>query len=183
MSIERCRRVRLTHGALRCSVRKKCTVEISTTWDPGGRSWRACSRDVGRVQRDAALAQRASSRCRAGSTMSRFWQAPAESQIARVGVPDTEAVLRGQGCARSRAASVPAQRLQLALNQMHLHSRRWRTKWPFQAFCGGSRGGSRIASPACSAVARMWPDPLGRMSGRCWRVTLRDLRAYVGRAT
>ena len=67
MASERCRRVRLTGAAPRTTRGGNEKRSSSKTWEPGGRSSRARSRHVGRVQRGTASAQRASSRCRASS--------------------------------------------------------------------------------------------------------------------
>ena len=129
MASERCRRVRLTGAAPRTTRGGNEKRSSSKTWEPGGRSSRARSRHVGRVQRGTASAQRASSRCRAGSRTTIIWRAASIPRNARIGVPETDALLRGRVHAGSRAASVPAQRLQPALYQLLLGSRRRHAKW------------------------------------------------------
>ena len=182
MASERCRRVRLTGAAPRTTRGGNEKRSSSKTWEPGGRSSRARSRHVGRVQRGTASAQRASSRCRASSRTTIIWRAASIPRNARIGVPETDALLRGRVHAGSRAASVLAQRLQPALYQLLLGSRRRHAKWRSRAFYGGSRGGSRTASPACLADARMRLDPLAGMCGWCLRVAAGDLRLHGGRA-
>ncbi len=182
MASERCRRVRLTGAAPRTTRGGNEKRSSSKTWEPGGRSSRARSRHVGRVQRGTASAQRASSRCRASSRTTIIWRAASIPRNARIGVPETDALLRGRVHAGSRAASVPAQRVQPTLNQLLLGSRRRHAKWRSRAFYGGSRGGSRTASPACLADARMRLDPLAGMCGWCLRVAAGDLRLHGGRA-
>ena len=129
MASERCRRVRLTGAAPRTTRGGNEKRSSSKTWEPGGRSSRARSRHVGRVQRGTASAQRASSRCRASSRTTIIWRAASIPRNARIGVPETDALLRGRVHAGSRAASVLAQRLQPALYQLLLGSRRRHAKW------------------------------------------------------